>query len=341
MFDHKNVRHLTKPQNIAKAKNSQRLSCRGLLLNKEGLMSHTSTHHSFSVELAMEYGVEKAILIHHFQHWIKFNRRKNSPKHFKDKRWWSFQTREDIEAYLPYLDSQKIRYHMDALCEDCGVFIKGNYNKSRFDKTTWYAFRDEERFLGEEVSNNSYESGKPPSTADNRNGCADNRKPIPDPNSDTKTTEINPKREEAPPFFSLIFDSVKMQQEEYSSLVEKHGKEVIDEYIENLNNYSKTHPKKFKEYGSHSAVITTWIRRDKQKGNTDFPIHNSEENKQLAQNVVDKFPAEVKKTHIQLKETAILFEYGREYDLISFRDIEFREKLMCRLAMMHLNPGEM
>ena len=40
----------------------------------------SSEHHSFDVYLAAEYGIQEAIMIHHFQHWIGVNMRKKNGK---------------------------------------------------------------------------------------------------------------------------------------------------------------------------------------------------------------------------------------------------------------------
>jgi hypothetical protein len=145
-------------------------------------MSHSDTHHSFSVELAIKYGIEQAIIIHHFQHWIKLNRRKKSAKHFINNRWWTYQKRSDIQAILPYLTEDGIRHHCEELVRK-GVLHIGKFNKLKIDKTLWYAFVDENLFLGEEDSNNPYERGKPQSTGENPNPFGENPKAIPDPNS--------------------------------------------------------------------------------------------------------------------------------------------------------------
>lgn len=152
-------------------------------------MSHSDTHHSFSVELAIKYGMEKAALIHHFQHWIKFNRRKKSAHHNRDGHWWMYQKRSDIQAAIPYLTMPSIRHHCDELV-NLGVLKKGNYNKLRIDTTIWYAFTNEAEFLGPEDSNNPYERGKPQSSDENLNPSDENLTPVPDPNSDPKATDI-------------------------------------------------------------------------------------------------------------------------------------------------------
>lgn len=111
--------------------------------------------HSFSVKLAEKYGVEAALLINHFSHWISHNQRMK--RNFHEGRTWTYQTREDIAAYFPYLDANRVR----RLCEELvkkKVIVKGNFNKTHFDRTIWYAFTDEFiEEMGGGNSNNSYE----------------------------------------------------------------------------------------------------------------------------------------------------------------------------------------
>jgi hypothetical protein len=139
-------------------------------------------HHSFDIVLAAEYGIEGAILIHHFQHWIGVNRRLK--RNFFDGKTWSYQTHQEIYANFPYWSPDKVRRYVDSLV-DAGVLLKGNFNKCTFDRTLWYAFVDEERF-----SNNFYE----------RQNCqmedeevplpfGENARPIPDTNPYPKPEE--------------------------------------------------------------------------------------------------------------------------------------------------------
>lgn len=115
----------------------------------------SSLHHSFDVSLAAQYGVEEAILIHHFQYWIQHN--KNQSRNFLNNRTWMYQTREEIAAHFPYLSFKTVRRICEQLVSK-GVLITGNFNKKGFDKTLWYAFREEEKFINSyENSNNFYE----------------------------------------------------------------------------------------------------------------------------------------------------------------------------------------
>lgn len=134
----------------------------------------TSVHHSFDINLATKYGVHEAILIHHFQHWIRFNKIKGKNHH--DGRTWTYQSREDLAIHFPYMNANQIRRLTDKLVK-YKVLMKGNYNKSHMDKTIWYAFENEEEFsIGKFAT----------STGKNANGVDENAKAIPDTKPDTK-----------------------------------------------------------------------------------------------------------------------------------------------------------
>jgi hypothetical protein len=113
-----------------------------------------SVHHSFSTDFAALYGVNEAILIHHFQFWITFNRRLK--RNIREGRCWTYQTRREIQAHFPYWNFEKVR----RICENLvklKVLITGKFNKNPIDKTLWYAFADEEAFQVDENSIKSYE----------------------------------------------------------------------------------------------------------------------------------------------------------------------------------------
>jgi hypothetical protein len=103
----------------------------------------TNQSHSFSVDLAEKYGVECAILINHFQFWIRQNQAMK--RNFHDGRTWMYQSQKDIAAIYPYWSEDAVFRNIKKLIA-CGVLIKGNYNKTKFDQTAWYAFANENIF---------------------------------------------------------------------------------------------------------------------------------------------------------------------------------------------------
>jgi len=102
-------------------------------------------HHSFDIQLAALYGVEEAILIHHFQYWINFNYR--TKRNFREGKYWTYQTVKEISAHFPYMTEKSVRRSIDSLVEK-KVLIKGNFNKSSWDRTTWFSLTDDSFLSG-------------------------------------------------------------------------------------------------------------------------------------------------------------------------------------------------
>ncbi len=100
--------------------------------------------HSFNVELAAKFGVHEAILIHHFQYWINHNKALRRNEH--DGRTWTYQTRQEIAAWFPYLSHKQVERLTDKLVA-VGVLRKGNFAKNQHNRALWYAFEDEEVYV--------------------------------------------------------------------------------------------------------------------------------------------------------------------------------------------------
>lgn len=95
--------------------------------------------HQFNVQLAKEYGIEEAILIHNMFFWINKNAVNN--KHLYDGHYWTYNTQKALSDLFPYIHETKIQRSLKFLCE-CDFIIKGNFNKNKLDRTCWYAFSD-------------------------------------------------------------------------------------------------------------------------------------------------------------------------------------------------------
>lgn len=152
-----------------------------------------SIHHSYDIDLAVEYGPDCAAVIHHFQYWISLNKRRK--KNQRDGRTWTFQTLQEIADHFPYWTLEEVRTICDKLTLgknrrskfDQGfspVLMKGNFNRTRFDKTVWYAFIDEDRFIN---SKNVYERANAQMDAGK---CPNPDGPIPTPIPDNRTDNL-------------------------------------------------------------------------------------------------------------------------------------------------------
>ena len=214
----------------------------------------TSLHHSFDVGLAEEYGIEEAILIHHFQHWITLNNRKG--KNLINGKTWSFQALEKIAVHFPYLNRVKVKHTLNCLV-DKGVLVKGNFNKLAIDKTTWFAFVDEDKFISK-ISNNVYEGQNCPSMAKIVHPLDKIVQAIPDTKKkDTKKKDILvPQAVGGSLIFISIKERVKLTQKQCDELTKTYGKEGFEWMVDKLNTYKIT---KNQTYNSDFKVMKSWV----------------------------------------------------------------------------------
>lgn len=92
--------------------------------------------HHFNTSIAQMYGIEEAILLHHFYFWIAKNAANG--KHFHDGLFWTYNSKRAYAGFFTYMNETKI-FRVIKHLEDEGVIVKGQYNKDKWDKTNWYA----------------------------------------------------------------------------------------------------------------------------------------------------------------------------------------------------------
>lgn len=94
---------------------------------------------SFDSDIACKYGVFEAILINYLQVWISKNAA--NKRHEHDGRYWTYNSKKALSKLFPYVSYSRIERAIRKLVDE-GVIIVGNYNKSTYDRTNWYAFTD-------------------------------------------------------------------------------------------------------------------------------------------------------------------------------------------------------
>lgn len=92
--------------------------------------------HSFDIDIAKEYGIECAIVLKHLYFWIRKN--EANEEKFYDGRYWTYNSVKAFSELFPYMSERKVRYTLDKM-EENGLIVVGNYNKSQYDRTKWYA----------------------------------------------------------------------------------------------------------------------------------------------------------------------------------------------------------
>ena len=96
--------------------------------------------YGFNVEIAQKLGVNEAIIIRNFQHWLGKNKANNA--NFYDGRYWTYNSIGAFCKIFPFWTEHQIRNILKKLTSD-GILIKGNFNKNPYDKTIWYSIDDD------------------------------------------------------------------------------------------------------------------------------------------------------------------------------------------------------
>ncbi len=95
--------------------------------------------HSFNIEIAKEYGVNAAIIYKNIRFWCDKN--KANKKQIHDDNYWTYNSVRAWHELLPYLSEKQIK-HAIKLLIDAELIIVGEYNKTKYDRTKWYAIRE-------------------------------------------------------------------------------------------------------------------------------------------------------------------------------------------------------
>lgn len=135
--------------------------------------------HSFDIEIASKYGVHAAVLLNNLYFWIEKNRA--NEVNFFDGHYWTYNSKKAFAELFPYMNSRQIDYALKKLIDD-GVVITGNYNKSSYDRTLWYAITKKGYCILQNCKMEVAKLG---------NGSDKIVQPIPDINAFDKQTDIN------------------------------------------------------------------------------------------------------------------------------------------------------
>lgn len=95
---------------------------------------------SFGMELAKKVGFENAGFLQDIFYWIGYN--KSSGENFRDGRYWSYSTLEELQKRHPYWTVKQIQ-RIIKNCKENGWLLVGNYNRNPYDRTNWYSVSDE------------------------------------------------------------------------------------------------------------------------------------------------------------------------------------------------------
>lgn len=200
--------------------------------------------HSFDIDIAKEYGILEAILLNNLWFWIEKNRA-NGTNYFDDN-YWTYNSTRAFNELFPYASQRKIQTALTHL-KDEEIIITGNYNKSAYDRTLWYAFTKKGKSIMQKCKMENTELV---------NGNDENVTPIPDskPNKKpSKKTNSKPK-EFVPPTL-----------EEVKAYCESRGNKIDPQYFFDYFNDNDWVDNNGKKVMNWKGKILTWEKFSKEE----------------------------------------------------------------------------
>lgn len=90
--------------------------------------------------VAIEYGVEEAILLDTIVFWAREN--KSRGENYRDGRWWTYNSIKGLAEIFPWWSQKQLRRIINS-CIDQKALMVGNYNQEKRDRTIWYSPSDD------------------------------------------------------------------------------------------------------------------------------------------------------------------------------------------------------
>lgn len=114
-------------------------------------------NHSFNVEIATIYGVEKAVLLENFYFWIKKN--EANKKNIHDGKAYTFNTAAAFAELFPYIKERQIAKILREMENTDGLLLSGQFNS--YVRTKSYTLTDKAlELLGEKTKKHTSHSTK-------------------------------------------------------------------------------------------------------------------------------------------------------------------------------------
>lgn len=200
--------------------------------------------HSFDIDIAREYGILEAILLNNLWFWIEKNRANGI--NYYDDNYWTYNSTRAFNELFPYASQRRIQTALTHLKEE-GIITTGNYNKSAYDRTLWYAFTKKGKSIMQKCKMEN---------TDLVNGSDENVTPIPD-SKPVKKPSKKPN--------SKLKEFVPPTLEEVKAYCEKRGNKIDPQYFYDYFNDNDWVDSNGKQVMNWKGKILTWEKFSKEE----------------------------------------------------------------------------
>ena len=161
-------------------------------------------NHSFNVEIAKKYGIEKAVILENFYFWIKKN--KANKRNMHEGKVYTYNTAEAFAELFPYIKERKIAQILREMENEDGLLISGQFHN--YDRTKSYTLTDYAMSFFEPSNIQNFDNGK------SENCTMENQKNVSCLNTDINT-DVNS---------NINTDKGKKPKKEYDIIYEHYQK---------------------------------------------------------------------------------------------------------------------
>jgi len=236
------------------------------------------TSHIYDVDLAIEVGIPAAVLYQNLSFWIEKNAANEDEKHYQEGRYWTWNSVNAFAVIFPEMGSKTIRSALKKLV-DAGFIITGSFNKSKYDRTTWYALGD--RMITDLPKRQMDKAKGKMDVPKSENQSAPEGEPIPDVTSDV-TSDVNtsdmadaPAEHTAPPEVIMLFptnrfsttgESFSITDTLFARWVQLYPAVDVGQQIRNMAGWLESNPTQRKTLSGMPSFINRWLAKEQNRG---------------------------------------------------------------------------
>lgn len=229
--------------------------------------------HTFDIEIAKTYGMAEAILLNNIYYWIEANRA--NEVNYYDGRYWTYNSTRAFNELFPYMSERQVKNALKHLREE-GILLTGNYNKSTYDRTLWYALSEKGQSIMQK---------RPMEKTDTDNGLCDNVPPIPnnkpDIKPDIKPDDISGSEEQEPESETeeAAVITLQLNTGKEHPITEKDvvmwstlypAVNILQE-LRKMKGWLLSHPSKRKTKRGILAFVNRWLAKEQDRGGPNVP----------------------------------------------------------------------